>query len=386
MTPGRWIRAGMMMVMTLILVLATGTSEIRAYSVDADAAYFSSRFCETCIALAEDGTIDTLESLGFTIRRYVLEDDENNLKLLRDFQHTYDIPLESDAVPILFVGQTYFIGRIAINEAYASGELQSLLEDSEMPEIIPAPDARFPIVSFILLGLVDGINPCAIAMLLLFISLLSFTSDKRVLVMVSLTFISAIFVSYFLFGTFLYNTLSSFSAGSIIVRAVPYVVMVLAGILFLLNMSDFVFASRARYDKVKNQLPSAIQRFNKRLIKRFTSSLESGSPAVYAVTFLIGVLISFTEFLCTGQAYLTAILHLIHFSGDALRGVMLLLLYNLIFVFPLIVIAVIAVMTRTIRALSAFMRENLHWVKLFTALVFLSIFIIYLIDLIGGAS
>jgi cytochrome c biogenesis protein CcdA len=236
------------------------------------------------------------------------------------------------------------------------------------------------------LGLVDGINPCAIAMLLLFISLLSFTSDKRILVMVSLTFISAIFVSYFLFGTFLYNTLSSFSAGSLIVRAVPYAVMVMAGILFLLNMSDFVFASKARYDKVKNQLPSAIQRFNKRLIKRFTSTLESGSPAVYAVTFGIGVLISFTEFLCTGQAYLTAILHLIHFSGDALRGVMLLLLYNLIFVFPLIVIAVIAVMTRTIRSLSAFMRENLHWVKLFTALVFLSIFIIYLIDLIGGAS
>jgi cytochrome c biogenesis protein CcdA len=384
MAPGRRRLAGMILA-TFILLLTITTPPVQAYTIDADAVYFSSKQCDTCKKLEADGTIDSLETLGHTVKRYVIEVDDV-LRILRDFQFTYGIPLGQDAVPLLFVGETYFVGRDAINDAYASGELQELAEESSIPDILSAPPADIPLVPFISSAMLDGINPCAIAMLLLFISLLSFTSDKRILVMVSLTFISAIFVSYFLIGTVLFSTLSSISTDSLLIQAVPYIVLSLSGILFLLNMNDFLFASRARYDKVRNQLPSGIQRFNKRMIKRFISTLESGSPTVYAVTFGIGVLISLTEFFCTGQLYLPAILHLVHHTGEVLRGVLLLLVYNLIFVFPLIVIAVIAVMTRTTRSLSALMRENLHWVKLFTALVFLLIFVYYLIDLIGGAS
>ena len=52
--------------------------------------------------------------------------------------------------------------------------------------------------------------------------------------------------------------------------------------------------------------------------------------------------------------------------------------YNLIFVFPLILIAFIAIKTQSITAISAFMRERLNLIKLFSALVFLAIFIYYL--------
>ncbi|MCF7932176.1 MAG: hypothetical protein K9K93_03305 [Acholeplasmataceae bacterium] len=372
---------GMISLLSVILFFMSSAISLRALTIDADAVYFSSRFCESCQNLEADGTIKALENQGFVILKYVLEDDTNHLETLRNFQHTYGIPLGSDQVPILFIGETYVTGRTAINEAFQSGRLVSIMETTSLLEIDVAPASDFSLITFILLGVVDGVNPCAIAMLLLFISLLSFTSDKRVLILVSLTFISAIFISYFLFGTLLYQTLSSFGAGSLLVTIVPYVVMGLAFILFILNSSDFIFASRKRYDKVKNQLPSRIQRFNKRLMTKFTKTLESGSPMIYVVTFMIGIIISVTEFLCTGQAYLTAILHLIHFTDFLGRGILLLMLYNLIFVMPLILIAVIAVMTRTIKTLSAFMREHLHLVKLFTALVFLMIFIYYVIEL-----
>ena len=200
--------------------------------------------------------------------------------------------------------------------------------------------------------------------------------------MVSLTFISAIFISYFLFGTILYNYLNRLHFLSFLVQTVPWIIIGLTGILFILNFYDFVVTILQKYQLVKNQLPSGIQRFNRKLIEKFTKTMEEDSKKVYVVTFVIGLIISFTEFLCTGQAYLTAILHLIHFTDHLWRGIILLFVYNLIFVLPLFIITLIAVKTQSIMSISNFMREKLHWIKLFNALVFLAILIYYLIFMI----
>ncbi|MBE0701389.1 MAG: hypothetical protein IH571_06860 [Acholeplasmataceae bacterium] len=347
-----------------------------------DAVYFASRYCEACIALESDGVLDNLDDEGFSLKRYHIEDDSSYTGILRNYQYSYGVPLEKNQIPVLFVGDTYYIGREAIRNAILSNEIQDIMINQNLLPVIPAPASGFNIIYFILLGLVDGVNPCAIAMLLMFISLLSFSKKKRVLLGVSLTFISAIFLSYFLFGTILYRYLSSFGAGSLIARIIPWIIVGIAGILFLLNAYDFVITLLQRYDKIKNQLPKGIQKFNRKLMQSFTNKMEEGSPGIYLVTFLIGFIISFTEFLCTGQAYLTAILHLIHFTDFIGRGVILLLFYNLIFVLPLIIIALIAIKTQSIVSVSSFMRERLHWIKLFNAIVFLIILVYYLFFII----
>ncbi|OHE40224.1 MAG: hypothetical protein A2102_00795 [Tenericutes bacterium GWF2_38_8] len=117
-------------------------------------------------------------------------------------------------------------------------------------------------------------------------------------------------------------------------------------------------------------------------MERFTKKMDEGSKSIYVITFLIGLIISFTEFLCTGQAYLTAILHLIHFTDNVGRGLLLLAIYNLIFVLPLIIITLIAYKTQSIQSVSIFMREKLHWIKLFNSIVFLAILIYYLLFMI----
>lgn len=357
-----------------------GADEFDNQSVDA--VYFASNFCDVCLQLAEDGVIEMLEDDGYIIQKYYIDEDPDYIDLLRDYQYTYDIPLANNQVPVLFVGSNYFVGRTAIRDGILNNEVQLIMDSESLLPLEAAIPSDFSLIYLILLGLVDGINPCAIAMLLMFISLLSFTTKKRILLMVSFTFISAIFISYFLFGTILYRFLSEFSTGSFLVRSVPWIIIVIAGFLFLLNFYDFIVTTRQRYDKVKNQLPKGIQKFNRKMMAAFTKKLEEGSPTLYLITFAIGIIISFTEFLCTGQAYFTAILHLIHYTNFIGRGVILLLFYNLIFVLPLIVIAFIAVKTQSIASVSAFMRERLNLIKLFTALVFLAIFLYYLIFMI----
>ena len=372
-------------IVSLIIILSFGF--VNSYGADEetttpDAIYFSSRLCGTCSQLADDGVIEMLENQGYIIQIYYLEDDPDNVDLLKNYQATYDVPLESGGVPVLFVGSTYFIGRTDIRDGVLNNEIQPIMDTQTLLPMQIAIPSDFSLIYFILLGFVDGINPCAIAMLLMFISLLSFTTNKKVLLRVSLIFISAIFLSYFLFGTFLYSFLSEFASASFLVEFVPWIIIVIAGFLFLLNTYDFIFTTLQRYDKVKNQLPKGIQKFNRKLMNTFTNKMNEGSVGLYFLTFAIGIIISFTEFLCTGQAYFTAILHLIHYTDYVGRGVILLLIYNLIFVLPLIIISAIAIKSQSITPIAAFMRERLNLIKLFSALVFLAILLYYIFNMI----
>ncbi|MBU1094063.1 MAG: hypothetical protein KKH01_06350 [Firmicutes bacterium] len=366
-----------MIIFVIITLSSSNFSTFGADDITYDAVYFASHWCTDCQGLESDGSIQTLQDEGYLILIYYLEDDVNNPGLLSDYQYTYDFLMTDDQIPVLFVGSTYFAGRTAIREGVQNNEIQIVMDTQSLLPLQSSTINEFSLISYILLGLVDGINPCAIAMLLLFISLLRFTKNKRILLGVSLTFISAIFISYFLFGTFLYQFLGQFNSASFIIQAVPWIITSIALFLFLLNMYDFIITSNKRYDKVKNQLPKGIQKFNKRLISAFTKRMDEGRISLYLITFTIGILISFTEFLCTGQAYLTAILTLIHDSSHTRSGVLLLLLYNFIFVLPLIIIAFIAIKTQSITSIAAFMRERLNLIKLFSALVFLAIFIYY---------
>ncbi len=373
-----------------IFLIFMGLSALRfsPLSIDAaeetyDAVYFGSIYCSVCQNLDEtDLAFDRLEAQGVSVKKYILEDDSKITETFRNYQFTYDVPANEGLVPIIFVGDTYFVGREDINAAIDNFEIRDISLSTPMLEIMVAPPSSFSLVYFVLLGFVDGVNPCAIAMLLLFISLLGFTKRKNVLIPVAFTFISAIFISYFLFGTILYQYLYQLRFLSFLVKTIPWIIIGITGVLFLLNFYDFVVTMLQKYELIKNQLPRGIQKFNRKLMEKFTQKMDEGSKMIYVITFFIGIVISFTEFLCTGQAYLTAILHLIHFTENVGRGLILLAIYNLIFVLPLIIITLIAYKTQSIQSISIFMREKLHWIKLFNALVFLAILIYYLLFMI----
>ena len=349
---------------------------------DYDVVYFGSKLCSGCQEVEASGVFDELEAQGLNVKKYILEDDSSYTGIFRNYQYTYGVKDSEKAVPILFVGDTFVNGVENIKKMTFNEEIKTLAQTPMLP-IEEAPAGGIQIVYLMLLGLLDGINPCAIAMLIIFISLLGFSKEKKVLLKVSITFMSAIFISYFLFGTILFRFLSVFAHLGFLVTVVPYVILGISVVLFLLNFYDYLVTRKQQYDKVKNQLPKGIQRFNRNLMKKFTDAMEKDSIYMYVITFVLGLIISVTEFLCTGQAYLTAILHLIHFSDHLMRGILLLFMYNILFILPLIIITVIAVKTKSVMGVTVFMREKLHIVKLINAIVFLAIGIYYIFVIIG---
>lgn len=339
--------------------------------------YFFSPTCTFCQSVAP--TINTLPSLGVHVTKYDITAGEN-LALLDDYRASYFLSQE-DLVPLLFVGEDVYKTVDSIEQII---EDQSILTLATAPlrEIIDSDGFQIEgilgVIYIIFSGFLDGFNPCAIAMLLLFVSLLGFGQNRKALIRISLTFIGALFLSYFALGTVLFRFLQYVNLASFM-SIVSWVMMIFGFFLFALNFLDFMAARKERYGDIRNQLPKFIKRFNKQIIQFFTDQINQGGKLIYILTFGLGVIISLTEFLCTGQIYLPVIVALIQFSDSLnLLAVLYLILYNLAFVSPLVLIAVATIRTQSVIGTSDKVRQNLHWIKLLNALLFLVIGIYYL--------
>lgn len=335
----------------------------------------------------EDDYIKKIEDQGITVEIHDIIASDDASDLFAAYNVAYGISISDAIVPIIFVGDEYFNTLSDIQNAVDDNTIYELSDDP-LRDVTVIKGKIFDDITGIagfavvlLAGLLDGFNPCAIAMLLMFVSLLGFTENKRVLILVSVTYIFALFVSYFLIGTFLLNFLIQFSAQAHVINIIiSWFIALLCLFLFFFNMYDFFMTKSQKYGKVKNQLPKWIQRYNKKLIKAFTTVIndeenKKGLFVVLSLTFVLGIALSVTELICTGQIYL-GIIYGIHYL-DSFYAYVALFSYNLMFVLPLIIIAVVAIKGKGIMSTSNWIREHLHIIKLASAIFFLGIAIYF---------
>jgi hypothetical protein len=370
-------------------------SSVPTHAQDLKVVHFTDSQCLVCKELVGyvNGTYDESEDYiqkikdaGITVESYDILTSAENADLFTSYKITYNVEKDA-AVPIIFAGDQAFVGLDEIRTAFDDGTIQTLSSEPLLDVSIIEGSTYNNITGIIgfltvlAAGFLDGFNPCAIAMLLLFVSLLGFSENKRVLILVSITYIFALFISYFLIGTFLLNFLIQFKEeAEIINKIISWFVAILCSFLFLFNLYDFFMTRNDRYEKVKNQLPKFIQKFNKKIIKRFTAIInddtnKKGLFSVLILTFILGILLSVTELICTGQIYL-GIIYGIHYL-DTFYAYIALISYNIMFVVPLIAIAVIAIKGKGIVSTSNWIREHMHIIKFFNAMLFLVIAIYY---------
>ena len=112
------------------------------------------------------------------------------------------------------------------------------------------------------------------------------------------------------------------------------------------------------------QLPLGIkQRIHRDIIEK------TAIGGIVFRSFLAGLIISFLEFGCTGQIYLPTITFMISKVGWSLKPILSLLIYNIMFVIPLIVIALLAVVF-TSRGIAKSLGSKIPTIKLLTAILF----------------
>lgn len=394
------------LLLSFLLFLSFLISPVEVDAASRQVIYFYEETCLVCKDLKEgpEGNyIQKMKDSGIEVIEYNIQSNDlvsftNNdgetievapIDIFAAFNKKYD--RDESGVPVVFVADKYFEDP-NIKSAIDNDTIFDLSDDPFLDVNVSAGQAFGDLsgfVGFLIVlgaGLLDGFNPCAIALLLLFIGLLVGAKDKKVLMMVSITYIGALFLSYFLIGTFFLEVLERFTSQiELIGTIINWFVVILCLVLFSLNMYDFIQARREKYGKIKNQLPKWIQKYNKKIVKAFTRVINNeenkgGIFAVLGLTFLLGITLSITELVCTGQIYF-GILYGIHSVGSGYAYV-LLLVYNIMFVLPLIVIAVVAVRLKSVVLISNWIRENLSTIKLVTAIFFLGIFIYFLTRLL----
>lgn len=206
---------------------------------------------------------------------------------------------------------------------------------------------RITLPTVIAAGLVDGINPCAFTVLLLFITAMLATLQAgeqtvsavrlRLMGMGSI-YIAAIFLTYLALGVGVLKSLDFFTR-----QHVPARLGALLAVLLGLWMLKDYFLPELGW---RLQAPAKVSELARRSARKATI------PALIGGGFLIGL----CTVPCSGAVYL-GVLSLLALQPTALLGYGYLVLYNLVFVLPLVVILIAASARPTLNRLAHW---NLH--------------------------
>jgi hypothetical protein len=287
---------------------------------------------------------------------------------------------ERGVVPVIFIGR-----RALVREAQIRSDLEPYLATITQQDIAyfetalasastgapntGAQDAfkTFSVLTVLGAGMLDGINPCAFATLIFFISYLIIRSkSKRDILVVGLTFGAGVFVAYLAAGLGLYQVVSRarwfFALAKWFYLGVGIFTLVLA----VASVIDIIRIRRTGLRDISLQLPDRQKRAIHSVIRR---SMSTGAVATTA--FVVAFPVSLFEFLCTGQTYLPTIVLI--FSQDVLRAraFLLLVVYNLLFVAPLVLITVVAYLGVTSERMVGWLTRHSVLVKVLTAALFL---------------
>ena len=222
----------------------------------------------------------------------------------------------------------------------------------------------------VLAGLLDGLNPCAFATLIFFVSYLSISGRKgREVLAVGGAFTLGVFLAYMLVGVGMYHVLGLLGdlltqLGRLLYALTAVFCLALAVFSFL----DYLKARRGQIGDMSLNLPHKLRmRINATIRKsRHARTFVAGA-------FVTGIVVSFLELACTGQVYLPTIIFVMSLPDLQARAFMYLLIYNLLFILPLVVVFVLVYYGTGAKQFSDFLQKNAAAVKLGMTLLFLSL-------------
>ena len=221
-------------------------------------------------------------------------------------------------------------------------------------------------------GLIDGINPCAFTVLVFFISFLNFVGyRKRELLVLGIVFIFAVFLTYILLGLGLFKVIQSLEAFTWFSKIIYLGTASLAIILGIYSLYDcYIYRKTGNPEDVKLRLPDFIKQKIHKTIQSASRNKKKALTELAGAVFLSGFIVSLLESVCTGQTYIPTIAYVFKEPGLRIHALGYLVLYNLMFILPLVIILIAGLAGVGSEVFSRLMRKHLGTVKLLTAALF----------------
>jgi len=360
----------------------------RTFSVDL--AYFYQKGCPKC---------DRANYLlKYLVKKYprlnVREIDLNTpdgKRLNETLSSRLNLPPEKRLIaPSIFVGNDYLSpeevteSRVeGLIQKYEKAEMKSALE-LEKGEIKKAEESiveRFKslgVLAILSAGLIEGMNPCAIATLIFFISYLTMVGRKRKEIFwVGMGFSGTGFVTHLFLGLGILSFIQRLSFLPLFSRVVYLITFVFALFLGTFSLYDYMQLKKGRPSKIKLQVPNFFKKRIHQAIRARSGELEankeSQSIQLLLAAIAIGFIVTLFQFTCTSQVYLPTILFVTNIPSLRGSAILYLILYNLVYVAPLLVIFGIVYWGVTSEQLAYFLQKRSSTIKLLTAIFFFAL-------------
>ena len=289
---------------------------------------------------------------------------EENLALFKNFKEYYGTgPI---SVPSVFIGNITLSGYDEITADLPSAVNQTIANPPVIPPKVTEPGEKeeltLPLI--IVSALVDGINPCAFSVLIFLLLTIMALGSRRKVLIVGTTFILAVFTFYFFSGLGIFTLIQT--AG--ISRLISFIAALIALGAGILSIASVLVGEAG---PVILSIPAS----RKGVIDQYIR--KASIPAAFAVGLLVGMF----ELPCTGGIYL-AILSLLSNRVTLIEGIPYLLVYNLFFVLPLIIILAIFTWGVPVERLDQLRTGSRRTVRVIMGVVMIALGIILLLEVL----
>ncbi|EFL50902.1 glutaredoxin [Solidesulfovibrio fructosivorans JJ]] len=292
------------------------------------------------------------EDTGLTIRSYNLNEDPQYFERYREMAAGFG--QEPMAVPAFFVGNEMIVGYD--NEAGKGAEIIRAIrrargDDGEEPStetfldvpILGRLDAQrlsLPALT-LLIGFLDAFNPCAFFVLLFLLSLVGHARSRGRILLIGGVFVATSGVVYFGFMAAWFNAFLLFGEMSMLTRAAGVLAIVVGAV----HAKDYFWFRRG----LSLSIPEGVKPGLFRRMRNLTAA--ASLPVLFGSTIFLALVASAYEILCTVglPMVFTRVLTLHALSMTEYYGY--LLLYNIVYVLPLLAIVLAFAFTMTSRKL-----------------------------------
>jgi len=367
--------------------ISINAQNIAANSNDIHLHMFYGQGCPHCGSL--ESFLDDIKDKYPTliIHEHEVYQNQAERELFEKMSVNFDTPIQG--VPAVFIDDRVIVGFSNAIGVSIENQIKRCLEydcknpefkqaDAETTRLIgessPSSDPEkkevmqiltIPIVIFA--AAVDAINPCAFAVLIILMTAALAITDKKRALKFGLAFSASIYISYFLMGIGLFSALQA----SGISHVFYIIVTILAVIVGLLNIKDYFWYGKG----VLMEVPLNWRPTMKKILNSATTPFGA---------FMAGLAVSLFELPCTGGPYIV-ILGLLAKEVTKSVGLLYLLLYNLVFISPLIILSFIIYKGMSTAAkLEEIRQKRIRLLHLIAGILMLIIATAMIISLIKG--
>jgi hypothetical protein len=342
---------------------------------------FHNPTCKACVKLIEDVLPPIIEKYGDKVAwEYIDTSSEANYRSFLSLGKQFHRRLGS---PTVLIGNRVSVGVAESTDNLDKWIREELLKKEQ--QVLGLEGGGMDLLehfksfgpwAVIGAGLVDGFNPCAFTVIVFFISFLTLMGyRRREMALIGAFYILAVFATYLAlgFGLFkmLYTLKGFFFVSKIIYMAIGTLSLFLGG----LAIKDYiVYKKTGNTDAMALQLPLVLKNKIHAIVGEYYRKDKTGRKrALFFLAlsaWVVGFMISLLEAVCTGQLYLPTIVFVLKQGSLRGRALFYLIMYNVMFILPLVLVLLAALGGTTSKQFEAYARRHLGIVKLTMAAVF----------------